>query len=177
MSEVMTMPTTSKPHATPPRNIVWLVRHAAPPTPACFDSDEQWQSYLISLAASGERITRRQDTGKWTTVDGKKIRTERTVTTVFTRIDYCQDCPIGSAAQVAKRQAGRCIMPPLPYRTQIALFDAQTDTLVAQMDKVAAESARRKEASRLEKAAAYLRAHGFELKAPSVVAWMFSGKP
>lgn len=157
------------------RRVIWMIRNIPPPTPLCFDSLEQWQEQLLLIHASGESITRRQDTGKWTTIDGKKIRTERTVTMVFDRIDYCAACDIGGAQQMAKRQAGRCILPPLPYKTQLALFDAQTDTLGQQRDKVAAETAKRKTAGRLEKAAAYLKAHGFGVTAPSRLDWMGAG--
>jgi hypothetical protein len=166
---VLDMPTTNPPRAAK-RTVVWMIQHAPPPTPQCFDSLEQWQQYLTVLNASGEQITRRQDIGKWTTVDGKKVRTWRTVARVFDRIDICADCDLGSPQQIAKRQAGRCIMPPLPYRTQVALFDASTDTLNQQRDRIAEEMAKRKTAGRLEKAAAYLKAHGFEIRAPSLLA-------
>ena len=163
---------SAKPQTGRPRKVTWLIEHRPPPTPLCFDSTAEWQSYLTSLADSGEPITRKQDTGKWTTRNGIKIRTQRTVTLVWERIDYCQDCAIGSPDQAAKRQAGRCILPPLPYTRQIALFDASTDTLTVQRDRVAEESARRKTDSRLEKAAAFLKAHGFDVRAPSVLGWL-----
>lgn len=161
--------TDSKPKAKPTK-VMWLIQHQPPPKPLCFDTLTEWQSYLITQVASGEKITRRQDTAKWATVDGKKVRTHRTVVPVFDKIDHCGDCAIGSPAQLAKRQAGRCVLPPLPYKTQIALFDASTDTLAQQRDRVAAEAEKRKAAARLEKAAAYLKAHGFEVKAPGVLA-------
>ncbi len=151
---------------------MWLIQHQPPPKPQCFDTLAEWQSYLVTQVVSGEKITRRQDTAKWTTVDGRKIRTQRTVVPVFARIDFCADCDIGSPAQMSKRQAGRCLLPPLPYKTQLALFDASTDTLPQQRARVAEEAAKRKEASRLEKAAAYLMAHGFEVKAPSPLGWL-----
>lgn len=167
------MPTSKAqlPYAGKPK-VFWMIQHVPPPTPPCFDSLDQWQKYLTVAVASGEKITRRQDTGTWTTIDGKKVRVTRTVTTVFDRIDYCSDCDIGSPQQVAKRQAGRCILPPLPYKTQLALFDASTDTLSQQRDRVAEESEKRKTATRLEKAAAYLKAHGFEVKAPTMLGWI-----
>lgn len=171
--------------ATPPKakkqtSVMWLIAHEPPPKPLCFDSVPEWQSFLVSTVESGEKITRRSDTAKWATVDGKKIRTQRMVVPVFDRVDYCSSCAIGSQAQLAKRQAGRCVLPPLPYKTQIALFDATTDTLSVQRDRVADEAAKRKAAGRMEKAAAFLRLHGFEVKAPSVLAWiglagLFSG--
>lgn len=160
-----------RPYAVKPK-VLWLIQHAPPPTPPCFDSLDQWQQYLMVMAASGEKITRRSDTAKWKTVNGKKLRTNRNVVPVFDRIDYCAECDIGSAQQLAKRQAGRCILPPLPYKTQLALFDASTDTLSQQRDRVAEESAKRKTSTRLEKAAAYLKAHGFEVKAPTSLGWI-----
>lgn len=178
-SEVLDMrkPDPSLPYAVPQgaHRVIWLIKNTPPPTPLCFDSKEQWQEQLLLMHASGETITRRQDTAKWTTVDGKKVRTQRTVTMVFDRIDYCADCDIGSQTQIRKRQAGRCIMPPLPYKTQLHLFDASTDTLAQQRDKVASEAMKRKMAGRLEKAAAFLRAHGFGITAPSRLDWIGAG--
>lgn len=163
---------SAKPQTGRPRKVIWLIENRPPPTPLCFDSTAEWQSYLTSLADSGEPITRKSDTGKWTTRNGVRIRLKRTVALVWERIDYCQDCAIGSHDQMAKRQAGRCILPPLPYTRQIALFDAATDTLTVQRDRVAEESARKKTDSRIEKAAAYLREHGFDVRAPSVLSWL-----
>lgn len=155
--------------------VIWLIKHAPPPTPRCFDSTEQWQEQLLLIHASGETITRRQDTAKWATVEGKKIRTQRTSVMVFDRIDYCATCDIGSPTQMAKRQAGRCNLPPLPYKTQLALFDATSDSLVRQRDRVVAEAVKRKTAGRLEKAAAFLRTHGFGVTAPSRLDWIGAG--
>lgn len=163
---------SARPQTGRPRKVIWLIEHHPPPTPLCFDSLAEWQSYPTSQAESGEPITRKSDTGKWTTRNGIKVRLKRTVAPVWQRIDYCQDCAIGSPSQMAKRQAGRCILPPLPYTRQIALFDATTDTLTVQRDRVAEESARRKTDSRIEKAAAFLKAHGFNVTAPSVLGWL-----
>lgn len=99
------------PYAVKPTKVVWMIQHAPPPTPRCFDSHGQWQEYLMYLHASGETITRRQDTGKWTTVEGTKVRTVRTVVTVFDRIDYCIDCEIGGEYQRQMTQQRRCIVP------------------------------------------------------------------
>lgn len=104
---------TSLPYAVKSTRVIWMIQHAPPPVPACFDGPSQWQDYLMYLEASGERITRRQDTGKWTTVDGAKVRTSRTVVTVFDRIDFCADCDIGGRHQLEMAATGRCILAGL----------------------------------------------------------------
>lgn len=81
--------------STPGPRVMWLIQHDPPPTPLCFRDRAQWQDYLTQLAASGERITRREDTGKHA---GRRV-----VRVVFARIDYCQDCQIGGSHIHAER--------------------------------------------------------------------------
>lgn len=111
---MLAMPTVTAPplpYAVKSTKVVWMIQHSPPPKPLCFDSMAQWQAYLMYLDASGEKITRRQDTGKWTTQDGAKIRTVRTVVTVFDRIPFCDDCLIGGQRQKRMALEGRCILP------------------------------------------------------------------
>ena len=93
------------PYAIKSTKVIWMIQQAPPPAPACFDGLAQWQEYLMYLATSGETITRRQDLGKH--------RGQRTVTTVFDRIDFCQDCAIGGQRQLRMVADGRCILPPM----------------------------------------------------------------
>lgn len=93
------------PYAVKATKVIFMVRDAPPPKPACFESMEKWQEYLMYLEASGVRITRRQDLGKHSTT---RIRT---VTTVFDRIDFCQDCHIGGTHQLQMQREGRCLIP------------------------------------------------------------------
>jgi hypothetical protein len=93
----------SLPYAVKGSKVIWMVKNDPPPRPLCFDTMAQWQTYLMYLAASGERITRRQDLGKHS---GR-----RTVTTVFDRIDYCADCDVGGLRQRRMASERRCILP------------------------------------------------------------------
>lgn len=109
------MPAVCEPPASAismkPSKVIWLIQNDPPPTPMCFDSRQQWQSYLMGLHESGEKITRVQDLGKWTTVNGVKVRTHRFLTTVWERVDYCADCLIGGERQLKMQKAGRCVSP------------------------------------------------------------------
>lgn len=91
------------PYAVKQSKVIWMIQNAPPPKPACFDDDAQWREYLMYLAASGEPITRRQDLGKHA---GR-----RTVTTVFDRIPFCDDCAIGGGRQLRMQDEGRCVIP------------------------------------------------------------------
>ena len=91
------------PYAVKITKVIWMIEKAPPPMPLCFDSMSQWQEYLMYLHASGETITRRQDLGKY--------KGPRVVTTVFDRIDHCEDCLIGEKRQLRMQDEGRCIIP------------------------------------------------------------------
>lgn len=91
------------PYAVKVSKVIWMIQKAPPPMPLCFDSMAQWQEYLVYLHASGETITRRQDLGKH--------KGPRVVTTVFDRIDHCEDCLIGEKRQLRMQDEGRCILP------------------------------------------------------------------
>lgn len=91
------------PYAVKMTKVIWMIQTAPPPKPACFDDDAQWREYLMYLAASGAPITRRQDLGKHAG--------QRTVTTVFDRIPFCDDCEIGGARQQRMVAEKRCILP------------------------------------------------------------------
>jgi len=97
------------PYSVKPSRIIWMIQTAPPPKPLCFDSDRQWAEYLMLLHAEGQQITRRQDTGKWKTVGGQKVRTARTTITVLDekRIDFCQDCTVQRRHQMQDEK--RCI--------------------------------------------------------------------
>lgn len=106
--------TTNLPYAVKPSKVIWMIQQTPPPKPACFDTMASWQEYLMYLHASGERITRRQDLGKNAT--GRV----RVVTTVFDRIDHCQDCLIGGERQKRMAREGRCILPVGVGETAVA---------------------------------------------------------
>lgn len=99
------------PYAVKPSKVIWMIQTAPPPKPLCFDTGKQWTEYLMLLHAEGQQITRRQDTGKWKTVDGQKVRTTRTITTVFDekRIDFCADCTPERRRKMQGEK--RCIVP------------------------------------------------------------------
>ena len=103
-------PAATLPYAVKGNKVIWLIQNHPPPKPLCFDDLAQWQSYLMYLDASGEKITRRQDTGKWTTLEGSKVRVQRTVVTVFDRIDFCADCHVGGPRQQRMVAEARCIL-------------------------------------------------------------------
>lgn len=94
------------PYAVKPSKVIWMIQQTPPPKPLCFDTMSSWQEYLMYLHASGETITRRQDLGK------NAKHGVRVVTTVFDRIDHCQDCDIGGTRQRRMSVEGRCILPP-----------------------------------------------------------------
>ena len=83
---------------------VWMIINVPPPKPLCFDTVDDWQRYLCGVAESGQKVTRRQDTGRY---NGK-----RTVRIVFDRVDYCEDCAIGGSHQMQMMADRRCILPP-----------------------------------------------------------------
>ena len=98
------------PYAVKRTKVIWMIENAPPPTPPCFDSQPQWQTYLMYLHASGEAITRRQDLGK----HGSNLGRVRVVTTVFDRIDFCADCDIGGTRQKRMQREARCVIPATP---------------------------------------------------------------
>ena len=162
--------TTPPPPIVKPKSatVFWLIEHAPPPKPLCFDSRRQWQAYLEGLADDGVKLTRRQDHATWTTVDGKQQRRTREVRVVFDRVDYCSDCQIGGAHQLRMQDDNRCILPKRApvYRVQIALFDATTDTATQQRAQIAHESARARSEKRAKAAAAVLRDLGWVVIEP-----------
>ena len=95
---------TTPPPGCKSSKVIWMILAEPPPQPLCFDTVDDWQTYLCSLHESGEKITRMQDTGKFA---GK-----RTVRQVFARIDYCADCAIGGKRQLKMQSDRRCILPP-----------------------------------------------------------------
>lgn len=46
------------------QSIVRLLAEQMPRRLRCFDSDEEWRSYLLKCDEAGDRVVRRQDTGK-----------------------------------------------------------------------------------------------------------------
>lgn len=92
-----------------PSKVIWMIQTAPPPKPLCYDTMERWKDDLMHMHAEGKQLTRRQDTGKWQTVNGRKVRVKRTVTMVFDRIDFCDGCP----AEWRRKMQGekRCIVP------------------------------------------------------------------
>lgn len=97
------------PYDVKPSKVIWMIQNHPPPKPLCYDTMERWQEDLMHMHTEGKSIVRRQDTGKWTTVDGRKVRISRTVTMVFDRIDFCDGCP----AEWRRKMQGekRCIVP------------------------------------------------------------------
>lgn len=93
------------PYAVKASKVIWLIQRGdVGPRPLCFASDKIWREHLMYQHASGEQITRRQDTGTYR--DYK--RQTRAVRTIFDSADYCQDCDIGGEFQDKMDRAGRC---------------------------------------------------------------------
>lgn len=74
--------------------------------PACFPDDESWAAYLAAAQASGEALTRRQDTGN----KARGTRTVRTVLVANAEVisPHCLDCDWGGQYQTRMRKEGRC---------------------------------------------------------------------
>lgn len=78
-----------------------LLQASPPRRPRCFDTDPQWHDFLLVTQDSGERVVRRQDTGKWSGA--------RKVIPVFVahvRALPCADC--SAAYQERMTLVGRC---------------------------------------------------------------------
>lgn len=76
-----------------------LVAENPPPTQACFHNRRVWQDWLLQALASGERITRLQDTGKY---GGHRI-----LRVVFAPdLNHCLDCRPSRKATMERD--GRC---------------------------------------------------------------------
>lgn len=99
----------SLPFDVKPSKVIWMIQNHPPPKPLCYDTLQRWKDDLMHMHTEGIQLTRRQDTGKWKTVDGRKVRIKRVITTVFDRIDFCEGCP----ADWRKKMQGekRCIVP------------------------------------------------------------------
>ena len=93
------------PYAVKQSKTIWLIQQGhVGPRPLCFYNDRDWREHLMLHAASGEKITRRQDTGTY--VDKK--RQSRSVRTVFSGADYCAECDESSGYPARMTRAGRC---------------------------------------------------------------------
>lgn len=106
------MSSDTLPYAVRRTRVIWMIVNAPPPKPLCFETDGQWQEYLMYLHESGERITRIVDRGaaRGNGTGGSP----RVVTREFDRIDYCADCDVGGKHQRRMQVEGRCIMPLVP---------------------------------------------------------------
>lgn len=90
-----------------PRTKVFrLIQTAPPPRPACFDSDPEWGHYLALCHASGERVVRRQDTGKYA---GNRAVKTVLVSQAEALAIACEDCT--PEHQKRMEAAGRCARP------------------------------------------------------------------
>lgn len=61
-----------------------MIQSDPPPMPKCWTYLQAWKDWLMLAHASGMRLTRRQDTGKYAG--------QRVVRDVFVAVDYCIDC-------------------------------------------------------------------------------------
>lgn len=66
----------------------------APPPPPCFDSRQQWHSWLCASAETGPSPTT------------SPIQIRNGVAHFNARIGYCQDCPVSYRSEMLKRD--RC---------------------------------------------------------------------
>jgi hypothetical protein len=85
----------------PRQSIVRLLKEAPPRRLRCFGSDEDWHKYLLMAHEGGDRVVRRQDTGKH--------RGNRKVITIFderVRQLPCDDCHEEYMARM--KAVGRC---------------------------------------------------------------------
>lgn len=91
------------------RPVIELIVANPPARPACFETQEAWESWLVTAHAAGERIVRRVDVGR-TRADrraGKKgNRSTHFEVLPIEQIDYCSDCT--SIRRDGMRAAGRC---------------------------------------------------------------------
>lgn len=86
------------PHRT---SLQRLLDEAPPRRPRCFDTDRDWHEFLLVASDSGERVVRRQDTGKWSG--------QRKVIPVFVahvQTLPCADCSPDFRERMV--QVGRC---------------------------------------------------------------------
>lgn len=81
-----------------------MLESAPPRKPDCFDTEPDWHAWLLQSYLAGDRIVRRQDTGKW--VNGG-YRVVRTVFAIHPQ-QHCKHCDIGGAWQQKMVRQGRC---------------------------------------------------------------------
>lgn len=91
-----------------------------PPTPACYESRESWQLYLLSMWESGEKLTR--------VVDNKRKPDLPRLQRKFIPIDHCRDCEVGGQFQQRMQACGRCI--PFTGPTQDDQRESSSKALV-----------------------------------------------
>lgn len=91
------------------RPVIELIVANPPARPACFETQEAWESWLVTAHAAGERIVRRVDVGR-TRADRRAGKTGNRHTHFevlpVDQIDYCSDCT--SIRRERMRAAGRC---------------------------------------------------------------------
>lgn len=83
------------------KTVIMMIQTSPPPRPACFDSDPDWVSWLISAHLGGMRVVRRVDVGK-----SREARQTWHELLPTKAIDYCADCTARRQARMLA--AGRC---------------------------------------------------------------------
>lgn len=89
--------------------VIHLIVSNPPRMPACFDSPDEWESWLTHAHLSGMRIVRRADVGQ-TRSDNRANRSTHYEVLPPDQIDYCCDCTAKRRASML--QQGRCQPPP-----------------------------------------------------------------
>lgn len=89
--------------------MIHLIVANPPRMPACFDTPDEWESWLTHAHLSGMRIVRRADVGQ-TRHDNRANRSTFYEVLPPDQIDYCCDCTAQRRASM--QQQGRCHPPP-----------------------------------------------------------------
>ena len=92
--------------------VVQLIAENPPERPACFDTQQDWGSWLVSAHEAGERVVRRVDVGR-TRADRRAGRPGNRQTYFevlpLEQIDICRDCTSLRRGQMTRD--GRCTPP------------------------------------------------------------------
>ena len=84
-----------------------LIASSTPP--ACFDSQRQWEEWLVAAHASGLRVLRRVDRDKRWDKDRRDLRKTFLIMRPVEEIDFCCDCTSIRKARMLGQ--GRCERP------------------------------------------------------------------
>lgn len=94
--------------------VVSLIANDPPAKPACFDTQAEWEEWLVAAHAAGERIVRRVDVGR-TRADRRAgrpgARSTHFEVLPVEHIDICSDCTSLRRARMLRDD--RCTPPPV----------------------------------------------------------------